>query len=325
MSGESVESENAGRKSPVQGKAEAGETLMRQGFRRFWRNRPARLATWVLGVLLIVVFFAPLAPNYRPDIITDRNFAPPSMEHWMGTDDHGRDLWSRVVYGTRISLIVGLIGAAVSFFIGTTWGILAGYFGGRLDQLMMRFVDILYSLPSIIFVIVLLTTMKEIILSSPLSRILGDNTGVLHFFLLFAGLGAVSWLTLARIVRGQVLSLRSQPFLESCHSLGLGHAYIIRRHIFPNLFGIIITYVMLTIPSVILYESFLSFLGLGIESPFASLGSLISRGVPQINPVRIYWWLIAFPALTLALLLISLNFAGDGLRDAFDPKSSSQE
>lgn len=299
-----------------------GESLWKLSFQRFWDYRPARISTWIMAVILGVVVLAPLAPNYNPNELSDSNFAPPSLVHWMGTDDHGRDLWSRIVFGSRISLIVGFIGAAVSFIIGTAWGIIAGYFGGKLDLIMMRLVDILYSLPSIIFVIVLLTTMKDILMASPLRAVFGANAGVLHFILLFAGLGAVSWLTLARIVRGQVMSMKGQPFLEACHSLGLSHGYIIIRHIFPNLFGIIITYVMLTIPSVILYESFLSFLGLGIESPLASLGSLISRGVPQINPVRIYWWLIAFPTLTLAGLLIALNFIGDGLREAFDPKST---
>lgn len=301
--------------------SDRGNHPMRQCLERFLDNRPAVISTVLLAGLLLIILLAPLAPNYQPDTITDSNFSPPSLTHWMGTDDHGRDLWSRIIFGARISLLVGIIGAAVSFLIGTTWGIIAGYFGGRLDQLMMRFVDILYSLPSIIFVIVLLTTMKDILLASPLGRALGDHSGLLHFMLLFAGLGAVSWLTLARIVRGQVLALKSQPFLESCHSLGLGDFYIIMRHIVPNIMGIVLTYVMLTIPSVILYESFLSFLGLGIESPFASLGSLISRGVPQINPIRIYWWLIAFPTLILALLLISLNFLGDGLKDAFNPKA----
>lgn len=302
--------------------AEKGESLLRAGIHRFRDNKLASAATIIVGLIIFIAFAAPLLPNYNPNSLSENTFAPPSLTHWMGTDDHGRDLWSRILFGTRISLLVGMIGATVSFFIGTAWGIIAGYFGGNTDRIMMRLVDILYSLPSIIFVIVLLTTMKDILLSGFLGQLFEDNIGMAHFVLLFVGLGAVSWLTLARIVRGQVISLKNQPFLESCHSLGLPPAYIITRHIFPNLFGIIITYVMLTVPSVILYESFLSFLGLGIESPMASLGSLIARGVPQINPVRIYWWLIAFPTVSLALLLICLNLMGQGLRDAFDPKSS---
>lgn len=292
------------------------------GLRKFFKNSLAKYAFIILIAMTLIVIAAPVLPNYNPTELSSEIFTPPSWDHWLGTDNHGRDFWSRIIFGTRISLLVGIIGALVSFFIGTSWGIASGYSGGKLDRLMMRFVDILYSLPSIIFVIVLLTTLKEILSASILSGWIKGNEGTLHFILLFAGLGAVSWLTLARIVRGQVISIKNQPFLESCHSLGLGPLYIVTKHIFPNLFGVIITYVMLTIPSVILYESFLSFLGLGIESPMASLGSLISKGVPQINPIKIYWWLITFPTCALATLLVCLNLVGEGLRDAFDPKSS---
>jgi len=302
-----------------------GESPWRLGIRKFLMNPLARYAALVLLTISLIVLMAPVFPNYNPNELSSDIFSPPTMDHWLGTDNHGRDLWSRIIYGTRISLLIGIIGAFVSFFIGTTWGISSAYSGGKIDKIMMRTVDILYSLPSIIFVIVLLTTLKEILSASILSQWIGSNESTLHFILLFAGIGAVSWLTLARIVRGQVIALKNQPFLESCHSLGLGPYHIVTKHILPNLFGIIITYVMLTIPSVILYESFLSFLGLGIESPMASLGSLISKGVPQINPIKIYWWLITFPTMFLAVLLISLNLVGEGLRDAFDPKSSQSK
>lgn len=291
------------------------------GFQKFWFHKPAKYSFIILLGIILVVVLAPLFPNYQPNDLTDQIFHPPSFQHWLGTDDHGRDIWSRTIFGARISILVGFVGAFVSFIIGTIWGIIAGYFGGQTDQLMMRFVDILYSLPSIIFVIVLLTSLKEILLTTIAGQWTTGHEGWVHFILLFVGLGAVSWLTLARIVRGQVKSLMCHPFIESCQSLGLSHTTIIAKHLIPNLMGIIITYVMLSVPSVILYESFLSFLGLGIESPMASLGSLIAKGVPQINPIRIYWWLIAFPTITLAIILVCLNLVGDGLRYAFDPHS----
>jgi peptide/nickel transport system permease protein/oligopeptide transport system permease protein len=217
--------------------------------------------------------------------------------------------------------VVGIVGATVSLLIGVLWGAVAGYAGGRWDEVMMRFVDILYSLPSIIFVIVLITTMEGLLkdwLTKHFSAGLADFARMLF---LFAGLGAVSWLTMARIVRGQVLSLKKRNFVEASRALGASEARIIFRHILPNMIGIILVYTTLTVPSIILYESFLSYLGLGIQPPQASLGSLIAEGAAQINPLRIYWWMILFPAATLALTLLALNFAGDGLRDAFDPRA----
>lgn len=254
----------------------------------------------------------PKAMTYSPTALTDQTFAAPNGAHWLGTDANGRDILSRIFYGARISLLVGIVGAGVSLVIGVLWGATAGYLGGRTDNSMMRFVDILYSLPSIVFVIVLLTTLVK--------PGVGPNTRLIY---LFIGLGAISWLTMARIVRGQVLSLRARQFVDASRSMGAGHARILLWHILPNVMGIIIVYLTLLIPSIILYESFLSYLGLGIQPPQASLGSLIAEGAAQINPIRTYWWMISFPAGLLAITLLALNFVGDGLRDAWDPRTKS--
>jgi oligopeptide transport system permease protein len=306
-----------------------------RAWRRFRRNRGASIALLaLLGVIALILLWplfnsprlSPVLPNAmtrNPDAISDAQFAPPGWAHWFGTDVHGRDLLSRVCYGARVSLLVGLVGAAVSLVIGVLWGAVAGYCGGRWDGVMMRFVDVLYSMPSVIFVIVLITGLNAVLgklQAGP--RGLSPNTArMLQFIGLFAGLGAVSWLTMARIVRGQVLSLRHRAFIDASRALGASHTRILLRHILPNICGVIIVYLTLTIPSIILYESFLSYLGLGIQPPQASLGSLIASGAEQINPIRIYWWLIVFPGAALALTLLALNFVGDGLRDAWDPRS----
>ncbi|HXR04242.1 MAG TPA: ABC transporter permease, partial [Verrucomicrobiae bacterium] len=227
---------------------------------------------------------------------------------------------SRVLFGAQISLLVGVVGAMVSLVIGVLWGAVAGYVGGRVDSALMRIVDILYSLPSIIFVIVLLTTLGALLKQSHLVQNSPALEGGLRVTLLFVGLGAVSWLTMARIVRGQVLSLRTRAFVEASRALGGGPMRILARHIIPNIFGVVITYLALTMPAIILYESFLSYLGLGVQPPMASWGTLISDGVAQINSIRIYWWLIAFPGGVLVATLLALNFLGDGLRDAWDVK-----
>jgi peptide/nickel transport system permease protein/oligopeptide transport system permease protein len=220
--------------------------------------------------------------------------------------------------GARVSLLVGIVGAGVSLVIGVLWGAIAGYAGGRVDSVMMRVVDVMYSLPSIIFVIVLITTLESL-----LKRWLGRHgmpwmEQSSRMLFLFVGLGAVSWLNMARIVRGQVLSLRHRAFVEASRALGAGPAHILWRHIIPNTLGVVIVYLTLTVPAVILYESFLSYLGLGIQPPMASWGSLIAEGAEQMNPIRIYWWLIVFPGGLLVIALLALNFLGDGLRDAWD-------
>jgi peptide/nickel transport system permease protein/oligopeptide transport system permease protein len=298
----------------------------RNAWRRFNRNRPAVCAAWFLAFLLLVViawpvilkiFGAHFAQMHAPDALSDAQFMPPSAQHWFGTDLHGRDLFSRVMFGAQISLLVGVVGALVSLVIGVIWGAVAGYLGGRVDAILMRIVDVLYSLPSIIFVIVLITTLGRTLNQLPLVQHSPALASGLRVILLFVGLGAVSWLTMARIVRGQVLSLRTRAFVEASRALGGGPVRILARHIIPNTMGVVITYLALTMPAIILYESFLSYLGLGAQ---ASWGTLISDGVANINPIRIYWWLIAFPGGVLVATLLALNFLGDGLRDAWDVK-----
>jgi ABC-type dipeptide/oligopeptide/nickel transport system permease subunit len=262
------------------------------------------------------------ARTYAPEQLSDAQFQPPDAQHWFGTDEHGRDVLSRVLYGAQISLLVGFVGAAVSLVIGVLWGAIAGSAGGRVDSVLMRTVDVLYSLPSIIFVIVLLTTLGEKLKQIPLVRHSPALEKDLRLLILFVGLGAISWLTMARIVRGQVLSLRTRPFVDASRALGASPARILVRHIIPNVFGVVIVYLTLTVPSIVLYESFLSYLGLGVQPPMASWGSLISEGVDQINPIRIYWWMIVFPGGVLVSTLLALNFLGDGLRDAWDVKGS---
>jgi peptide/nickel transport system permease protein/oligopeptide transport system permease protein len=293
-------------------------------WRRFAQNKPALLGAGWLLVLGLAVLAGPLFLAHAPETLSDAQFAPPGARHWLGTDVHGRDLLARVIHGARISLLVGCVGAGVSLVIGVLWGAIAGYVGGRWDALMMRIVDILYSLPSIVFVIVLITTLEQFF-KGWLSRAASPElAGSARLLFLFAGLGAVSWLTMARIVRGQVLSLRHRAFVEASRALGASHTRIILRHILPNTYGVIIVYLALTVPSVILYESFLSYLGLGIQPPQASLGSLIAEGASQINPIRIYWWMIVFPGGLLAVTLLALNFFADGLRDALDPRTGGR-
>ena len=302
----------------------------RRAWMRFKRNRPGVISAWYLALLLVAVIAWPLvlkvAPAHfsqlhDPDIVSNAQFVTPDAQHWFGTDLHGRDLFSRVMYGAQISLLVGTFGTLVSLVIGVLWGAIAGYAGGRTDSFMMRIVDVLYSQPSIIFVIVLVTTVGEVIKHAHFiaqSPLLG---GAVRIVLLFVGLGAISWLNMARIVRGQVLSLRTRAFVEASRALGARPHWVLARHIIPNTLGVIITYLALTIPAVILYESFLSFLGMGVEPPMASWGTLIAEGVGQINPIRIYWWLIILPAAILVTTLLALNFIGDGLRDAWDVKT----
>jgi len=299
-------------------------------WQRFKRNRPALLSAWLLAALLVAIVAWPLllkaaggdfARMHDPNQLSDGQFLPPGAQHWFGTDVHGRDVFSRVLFGAQISLLVGVVGTLVSLVIGVLWGAIAGYAGGRVDSFLMRTVDVLYSLPSIIFVIVLITTFGEVLKHSPLVQSSPALSKQIRVLLLFAGLGAISWLTMARIVRGQVLTLRTRAFVEASRVLGARPWRILVRHIIPNIFGVVITYLALTMPAIILYESFLSFLGLGVEPPMASWGTLIAEGVGQINPIRVYWWLIVFPCGVLVATLLALNFLGDGLRDAWDVKA----
>ncbi len=301
-----------------------------QAGRRFRNNRAAMAAAVYLVGLVVSVLGWPVlltlvggsfGHDHAPDQLSDAQFSPPSGQHWFGTDVHGRDVFSRVLYGAQISLLVGLVGTLVSLVIGVLWGAVAGYVGGRLDSFLMRVVDILYSLPTIIFIIVLITTLGEVLKQTHFVTQSPFMGAALRVLLLFVGLGAISWLTMARIVRGQVLSLRTRAFVEASRTLGAGPAWILQKHIIPNIFGVVITYLALTMPAIVLYEAFLSYLGLGVQPPMASWGTLMAEGVGQINPIRIYWWLIFFPGGVMVLTLLALNFIGDGLRDAWDIKA----
>ena len=267
--------------------------------------RKNRLALWGLAVLVILCVVSLLTPWIAPYGYEEQDLilgaTPPSAEHWLGTDIFGRDMLTRIMYGGRVSLTVGFIATGVALIIGVLWGAIAGFAGGRVDAVMMRIVDILYALPFMIFIVLLMV-------------VFGRN-----IFLLFFAIGAVEWLTMARIVRGQVMALRKQEFVEAAYSLGLSQWIIIRRHIIPNTLGPVIVYTTLTIPSVMLLEAFLSFLGLGIQPPQSSWGLLISYGVETMEE---FPWLLIFPGLTLSLTLFALNFLGDGLRDALDPRTS---
>jgi oligopeptide transport system permease protein len=289
-------------------------------WRRFRRN-PSALAA--LALLLAIVYLAIDAPrwfSYDPQTTTKAQFEAPSEIHRFGTDVNGRDVLSRVVQGARISLLVGACGALISFLIGTAYGMVSGYFGGRTDSIMMRFVDILYSIPRLLLIIITVFIFDRRLKDWLAGHDYGTLVGFSRIILLIVTLGLNEWLSLARIVRGQVLSLKQQQFVLAARALGQSHTKIIVRHLLPNLIGIVVVYLTLTIPAVILDESFLSFLGLGIQAPQASWGTLLSDGANVINPISSNWWLLVFPALAMSATLLSLNFAGDGLRDAFDPR-----
>ncbi|MEL6435551.1 MAG: ABC transporter permease subunit [Pseudomonadota bacterium] len=279
-----------------------GRSLTQDAIRRLKRNTAA-VCSIVLLVLIVVAavigpFFIPF--DYEtPDWNALRS--PPSIEtaHYFGTDQNGRDMLARTLYGTRVSLLVALIATFVSVTIGVLYGATAGYIGGKVDQAMMRFVDIMYAMPYILFVILLMV-------------IFGRNV-----FLLFAAIGAIEWLTMARIVRGQTIALKEREFVEAARASGQTTFGIILRHIIPNLTGPVVIYAALTVPEIIVTESFLSYLGFGVQEPLTSLGTLISEGAEVMEVLP---WLLTFPALFLVGLLLSLLFIGDGLRDAFDPK-----
>ncbi len=285
-----------------------------------FRNAPMLLSAGVLFFIACAAVFGPALLPRAANEVSSHSFLPPSADHWFGTDLNGRDLFYRVLIGARISLLVGVFGAVVSFGFGITYGLVAGYSGGRTDTLMMRLVDGLYAIPRLIFLLVLITALDPI-LRAALARLGFPNLiGYSKVIILILCLGLTEWLTMARIVRGQVLSLKSQQFVLAARSLGQTHLRIIFLHLLPNLIGVAIVYLTLTVPAVILDESFLSFLGVGIQAPLASWGLLLSDGAQVINPVKGYWWLLVFPALAMSLTLLALNFLGDGLRDVFDPR-----
>jgi oligopeptide transport system permease protein len=298
-----------------------GTSLWRDAWRRLLKNK---LAVFGLIVVIMVTIASIIGPTvikmvfgFTPDYIPSDNIKlaqsfPPfggpdnhfSWAHPMGTDNAGRDVFARVLQGGQISLFVGILSTLVSLLIGVTYGAIAGYAGGRVDNIMMRVVDVLYSLPYVIVVIVLLSMFRS---QTPRGQLI----------LLFIAIGSVSWLTMARIVRGQVLSLKNQEFVLAARATGVSNTRIIFRHLVPNTLGPVIVYATLTIPQIMLTEAFLSFLGFGVQAPLASWGSLASEGIQNI---AIFPWQLVFPGVTMALTLFSLNFLGDGLRDALDPQ-----
>ncbi|MDC0902347.1 ABC transporter permease [Gammaproteobacteria bacterium] len=280
-----------------------GSSLWSDAWRRLLANKAAVAGGIILLILIFLAIFAPLiAPHSYSYQNLELGAQPPSANFLLGTDTLGRDLFSRILYGARVSLLVGFVATGVALVIGVSWGIIAGYFGGRIDSIMMRIVDVLYGLPFIIFIILLMV-------------IFGRN-----IWLLFGAIGAVEWLTMARIVRGQVLTIKNQEYVLAAQAMGVSNIQMFRKHIFPNILGPIAVYATLTIPQVMLLEAFLSFLGLGIQPPMSSWGTLIRYGVESMEE---YSWLLIYPGITFTITLFALNFFGDGLRDALDPKISS--
>ncbi|MFC4538901.1 ABC transporter permease subunit [Chromohalobacter sarecensis] len=281
----------------------AGESLGQDAWRRLKQNKAAMVSLILLILISAVCVIGPyLLPWGLAEVDWSAFNAAPSFEsgHFLGTDANGRDLLTRTLYGGRVSLSVALVATFVSLVIGVLYGAISGYVGGRVDSLMMRFVDIMYSLPFMFLVILLMV-------------VFGRN-----IFLIYAAIGAVEWLDMARIVRGQTLALKQREFIEAAHALGVRDRKIVTRHLIPNAIGPVIIYVTLTVPKVILLESFLSFLGLGVQEPLTSWGVLISEGTDMMQSAP---WLLLVPSLFLAVTLFCLNFLGDGLRDALDPKT----
>ena len=282
--------------------AEPGQSLWRDAWLRLRKNKMAVAGAILIAGLMAASLLAPLiAPYSYEEQDLALGTARPSLRHWLGTDTLGRDVLTRLLYGGRVSMSVGLAATAVSLTIGVLYGAIAGFLGGKIDNLMMRFVDIIYSMPFIIFVILLMVFFGR------------------HFVLLFVAIGAVEWLTMARIVRGQVQALKHQEFIEAARALGLRPRRIILRHLIPNTLGPVIVYTTLTVPAVMLLEATLSFLGLGVQPPMSSWGLMINEGAQYIEEAP---WLLVFPGSALALTLFSLNFLGDGLRDALDVRAS---
>ena len=277
-------------------------SLWGDALRRLMRNKAAVTSIVILIIMIILAIGAPwIASHPLDEIYWDSISVAPDASHkfWFGTDSNGRDLFVRTLYGVRISLLVGFLATFVAIIIGVSYGAIAGFVGGKTDMIMMRFVDVMYALPFMFFVILLMV-------------VFGQN-----IFLIFIALGCVEWLTMARIVRGQTLSLKHKEFIEAAIAIGVPKWKIIFKHIIPNVLGPVIVYITLTIPQIIMTESFISFLGLGVQEPLTSLGVLINEGSKVMESS---WWMLVFPAGFLATLLYALNFLGDGLRDALDPK-----
>jgi oligopeptide transport system permease protein len=285
-----------------------GRSLWQDAWRRLRGNKAAIASAAMLVIIAIACIVGPyLLPWGLDDVDYTAFTTPPTFEvspdgtapHYFGTEANGRDLLVRTLYGGQISLMVGVVGTLVSLIIGVTYGATSGFLGGRVDNAMMRIVDVLYSLPFMFFVILLMVFFGR------------------HIFLIFVAIGAVNWLDMARIVRGQTLSIKRKEYIEAAHACGVSSWGIIRKHVIPNTLGPVIVYMSLTVPQVILLESFLSFLGLGVQEPMTSWGVLISDGSRSMT---IAWWMLVFPAVFLAVTLFCLNFIGDGLRDALDPR-----
>ena len=282
--------------------SDSTSSLWKDAWYRLLKNRLAVFGGAFLGFEILICILTPwIAPHGFEIQNLEFTLAKPSLTHWFGTDSLGRDLFTRILYGVRISMTVGILASLVSVIVGVLYGAVSGFIGGRTDSILMRIVDILYALPFIFLVIILMVYFGRNIL------------------LLFVALGLTQWLTMARIVRGQVMSIKQKEFVEAAKSMGVKTHTIILKHLIPNTLGPVIVYLTLTVPSVILEEAFLSFLGLGVQAPMASWGTLISSGV---EVMEIAPWVLVFPATMLSLTLFSLNFLGDGLRDALDPKGA---
>jgi oligopeptide transport system permease protein len=304
-----------------------GSSLWSDAWHRLSKNRPALVSLGIFVLILLLCFVGPFLPFVKdPTTINLANAAAgPSADHWFGTDQLGRDLFSRVLYGGQVSLLVGLVATAVAVFIGVIYGAISGYVGGIVDSVMMRFVDILFALPFLVLVILFALVVDEP--SAQFTTWVVDKTGwprdrvapITTLIPLFIAIGAIGWLTIARIVRAQVLNVKKLEFVEAAVSLGLSRSRILFRHILPNVIGPIIIYTTLAVPGIMLLESVLSFLGLGVKPPNSSWGILIKDGADRME---ITPYVLLFPSLFFATTLFALNFLGDGLRDALDPKSS---
>ncbi len=325
----------------------------RRAWRRFCRNKPALISLFVMIFIILACvatlpfsrhhyYVQDLDLNWAPPLVNtmaantdnDGNTAPvtgsldrvvPARSSWVaglfGYDILGRSLFWRCLFGGAVSLGIGLAAALISVVIGTTWGAIAGWFGGRVDNVMMRLVDVLYGLPYVLMIILLIVAFEDTLVGL-LTRMLGPGQeSTANMMILFLAIGLISWLTMARVIRGQVLSLKTLPYMEAAQAMGVPTRWILWRHLLPNLIGPIIVYATLTVPQAILQESFLSFLGIGIKDPMPTWGSLASEGVKAVNTVQSFWWIIFFPCLLLAITLLCLNFIGDGLRDALDPRT----
>jgi oligopeptide transport system permease protein len=280
-------------------------SLWSEAWRRLRRNKAALTSGGVLAVIGLLCFALPMLLDLDPEVTNpEHKHFSPSAQHWFGTDALGRDYFARVLIGGQTSLLIGSTATVASVVIGSLFGAIAGYFGGRTDDVMMRFVDFLYGIPYMFLVILIMLMFSEKARGEPLP--------------VFIALGLVQWLTMARVIRGQVLSLRGREFVLSAQLLGASHTRVLLNHIFPNIMGVVLVYATLTVPAVIILESFLSFLGLGVK---LSWGQLVAEGVGVVNPIRSFWWLLFWPSAFLGACLLSLNVLGDGLRDALDPKT----